>query len=206
MFSLNNLGEIFLMAGVETIKAGLAKTALQHLVIKTFGDLAKKDRLAYGLIKHHVIWMPMYEEAIFRGFILAAKGMDYCWQRGKEKKLTDKEKIRYQNIRIHVTAILFGLSHTQFVKININVLLGRTPFIHDESFNSLKAFAWTYFTGLNYGYLAEKCNTISLGILVHGFCNSIYFFVEFQKITSNVAYACIFGMQAALAFSNLKGR
>jgi membrane protease YdiL (CAAX protease family) len=178
-------------AVVEVTMVVAASIFLKYIALRLcLSSSFKPNHLAFHIIKMYVADSPLKEEIRFRGVFQRGIALSQmAWNAFQGKKTLSQNEILFQErIRIHASAILFGLRH---IKLERSVR------------SNLVSFTWTYLAGLNYGYLSEKYKTLSLGIVAHGFNNAIGQLVDLQRITNAVAIPCIIALQVSLAVINL---
>lgn len=135
---------------VEAIKIVAVTCFLSLLAIKF---VTPNSHLSRKVIYRIVVESPVVEEIIFRGFFLRGLRLLQEMANWSSNKQTE------QFYRVHITALLFGLTHSL----------------------PLQA-AFAYEGGVGYGYLTEKYETLSVTILAHGINNFIG--VKFVTSTS----------------------
>lgn len=138
-------------------------------------SLAQKQRLVpYNRIWSLVVFAPIAEELLFRGLIqrgiklsqklfnwviqsdiLGQNLKKYFENQGDEENLERREQV----IRIHLTALIFGLAHLTNS--------------HASILSSIYQVSQCYFGGVAYGFLSEKYQTLTLPILAHATGNAL---------------------------------
>lgn len=104
------------------------------------------SKISSKYIVRAIIEAPFDEEIFFRGLLL--RGIRLF----QKSPASDEEKAAQQTLRVRVSAFVFGLAHFQGGPLQIlSASLG----------------------GLSYGYLSEKYETLSMGIVAHGINNFI---------------------------------
>lgn len=147
-------------AVLETIK--LATVAL---FLNTLSHLCLQNSVSASPLLNHffiVVQAPLFEEVIFRGFLLSGiHALQKGWNRViLKRELTKEEETIQRLFRIHVSAFIFALIH----------YLEKIPFL----LSTKKLVCLTllsYFAGVLYGHLTEKSHTLSVSFLAHGIHN-----------------------------------
>lgn len=141
----------------EIVKIVAAKMFLQFIT-KQF--LFNNSKISAETAIITCIIAPVLEEIVFRGVLL--KGIhliQITWNYCKKNDLTKEDELGQQIFRVRLSSLVFAAAH----------LLNP----HKNLIAAGIQFTWALLLGSNCGYLTEKYHTLSIGILIHGFNNSI---------------------------------
>lgn len=163
---------VFVLQTSYKIGLECAKATLIAIVIFAAIKLTVPAALCGSAITT-VIVAPVLEEILFRGILLtgvefAQKGYNqvYRWKQNYEPSAEDLEAQKI--FRVRTTAFIFGLVHlTNHATLNFSAIYQVTS---------------CTISGLSYGYLKEKTNSIALPIIGHARNNAIAFAMQVATI------------------------
>lgn len=161
---------------LEVIKI-LAATLFLELLAQPFLKHASYSTRWSDSSASIIVRASFLEEIIFRGVILCSillvQKCVNCFL--IKDRLTEKDKTIQQVFRIQISALLFATAHL------FNPL---------DKITLAMQFINTYFFGVCVGYLTEKYQTLSFGILLHGLNNATVlaydFYPKYQPVWLSV--------------------
>jgi hypothetical protein len=148
-------GRFCYQCSVEAIKVVFAAAMIEIMAANALYG----TKLAPRRIWQITMEGPFQEEVIFRGIVQSGIGLiqaainRYIIRR----ELTPREIELQKLVRIHLTAFIFAAAHLKLSYSSLNL--------------RLKNLVFCYLSGVAYGQLREKYETISLPFLFHGTSN-----------------------------------
>jgi membrane protease YdiL (CAAX protease family) len=163
---------------LESIKMVAASHFLDILVERL---KRKATHLALNSINVHIkiliVVAPLMEELMFRGVILQGVHLlQKTWNEYAGNQLTQEDEKSQQAFRVRLSAFSFAAAHLFTSKSKIAAAI---------------QFLLCYESGLQWGYISEKYQTLSVGFLSHGLNNACSAAIQIYPEWA-ILYGCAF--------------